>query len=84
MPTIIPYTFEEKKEKVVYFTSLVKNMKILVATEKPFAKEAVAGIREIVEQAGYELCLLNDLTNTCNSLFCKGLLSCYQYFHILD
>ena len=62
MPTIVPYTFEEKKEKAIYFTSLVKNMKVLVATEKPFAKEAVAGIREIVEQAGYELCLLEKYT----------------------
>lgn len=33
-------------------------MKILVATEKPFAAAAVDGIREIVEGAGYELALL--------------------------
>ncbi len=33
-------------------------MKILVATEKPFAKEAVAGIREIAESAGHTLALL--------------------------
>ncbi|MDE6445845.1 MAG: 3-phosphoglycerate dehydrogenase [Alistipes sp.] len=33
-------------------------MKILVATEKPFARKAVEGIREIVEGAGYELALL--------------------------
>lgn len=33
-------------------------MKILVATEKPFAKAAVDGIREIIEGAGYELALL--------------------------
>lgn len=33
-------------------------MKILVATEKPFAAVAVDGIREIVEGAGYELALL--------------------------
>ena len=31
------------------------NMKVLVATEKPFAKVAVDGIREIVEKAGYQL-----------------------------
>ena len=30
-------------------------MKVLVATEKPFAKAAVDGIRAIVEKAGYEL-----------------------------
>ena len=33
-------------------------MKVLVATQKPFAAVAVAGIREIVEGAGYELALL--------------------------
>ena len=33
-------------------------MKILVATDKPFAKVAVSGIREIVEGAGFELALL--------------------------
>lgn len=33
-------------------------MKVLVATEKPFAKAAVDGIREIIENAGYEFDLL--------------------------
>ncbi len=33
-------------------------MKILVATEKPFAAVAVNGIREVIEGAGYELALL--------------------------
>lgn len=33
-------------------------MKVLVATQKPFAAVAVKGIREIVEGAGYELALL--------------------------
>ena len=32
--------------------------KVLVATDKPFAKAAVDGIREIIEKAGYELALL--------------------------
>ncbi len=63
MPTIVPYTYEEKKEKVVYFTSLGQHIKVLVATEKPFAKEAVEGIRQIVEEAGYELCLLEKYTD---------------------
>ena len=40
-----------------------KNMKVLVATEKPFAKVAVDGIREVVEQAGYELVLLEKYTS---------------------
>ena len=38
-------------------------MKILVATEKPFAKAAVDGIRKIVEEAGYELGLLEKYTD---------------------
>nr|WP_122121685.1 3-phosphoglycerate dehydrogenase [Alistipes megaguti] len=38
-------------------------MKVLVATEKPFAKKAVDGIREIVEMAGYELALLEKYTD---------------------
>lgn len=33
-------------------------MKILLATQKPFAAAAVAGIRNIVEEAGYELSIL--------------------------
>lgn len=38
-------------------------MKILVATEKPFAKVAVDGIREVIEKAGYELVLLEKYTD---------------------
>ncbi|MEI6059849.1 MAG: NAD(P)-dependent oxidoreductase [Bacteroidota bacterium] len=34
--------------------------KILVATEKPFAKAAVEGIRKIVEEAGFEMALLEN------------------------
>ncbi len=37
-------------------------MKILVATEKPFAAAAIQGIREIIEGAGYELALLEKYT----------------------
>ena len=44
-------------------TEILKPMKILVATEKPFARKAVDGIREIVEQAGYELALLEKYTD---------------------
>ncbi len=38
-------------------------MKILVATEKPFAAAAVEGIRKEVEQAGHELVLLEKYTD---------------------
>lgn len=37
---------------------LLLTMKILVATQKPFASVAVEGIREIVEKAGFDLALL--------------------------
>ena len=37
-------------------------MKILVATEKPFAKKALDGITEILQAAGYEVALLEKYT----------------------
>lgn len=37
--------------------------KVLVATDKPFAKVAVDGIRKIVEGAGFELALLEKYTD---------------------
>lgn len=37
-------------------------MKILVATEKPFAAEAVNGIKEVIENAGHKLVLLEKGT----------------------
>ena len=37
-------------------------MKILVATDKPFAKVAVDGIRKEIEAAGYEFALLEKYT----------------------
>ncbi len=39
-------------------------MKILLATQKPFAAAAVAGIRNIVEEAGYELAILEKYEST--------------------
>lgn len=38
-------------------------MKVLVATEKPFAAVAVDGIRKVIEGAGYELELLEKYTS---------------------
>ena len=54
---------QKEKETSVFYTTLVNHMKVLVATEKPFAKVAVDGIREVVEQAGYELLLLEKYTS---------------------
>ena len=38
-------------------------MKVLVATEKPFAAVAVDGIREVLDEAGYELVLLEKYSS---------------------
>lgn len=38
-------------------------MKVLVATEKPFAKVAIDGIKNVIDQAGYELALLEKYTD---------------------
>ena len=43
-------------------------MKVLVATEKPFAAVAVEGIRQVVETAGYELKLLEKYTDKADLL----------------
>lgn len=48
---------------MVFYTTILKKMKILVATEKPFAAVAVDGIRDVVEQAGYQLVLLEKYTS---------------------
>ena len=37
-------------------------MKVLIATDKPFAKVAVDGIRTEIEAAGFELALLEKYT----------------------
>lgn len=37
-------------------------MKVLIATDKPFAAEAVNGIREVIEKASFELVLLEKYT----------------------
>ena len=63
MATIVPYTFEKKEEKALYFTSFVKGMKVLIATEKPFAKVAVDGMVEILEGAGHTVVRLEKYTD---------------------
>ncbi len=63
MAVIVPYTYEHKRERAVDFYGLIEPMKILVATEKPFAKAAVEAIAKVVEEAGYELALLEKYTD---------------------
>ncbi len=56
----LTFTYRQKPAKrAVFFNDLIdERMNILVATEKPFAPEAVSGIRAIVEKAGMKLSLL--------------------------
>ena len=39
-------------------------MKVLIATQKPFAAAAVNGIREILEKAGHQVALLEKYPDT--------------------
>ncbi|MDR2843905.1 MAG: 3-phosphoglycerate dehydrogenase, partial [Candidatus Symbiothrix sp.] len=38
-------------------------MKVLIATEKPFAQEAVKGIKQVIDKAGFETVLLEKYTD---------------------
>ena len=53
---------EYADSELMYFTELKKPMKILIATEKPFAKKALDGIKEILAAADYEVVLLEKYT----------------------
>lgn len=53
---------EDPIVETINWTTLIDKMKVLIATEKPFAKVAVEGIREVVEKAGMELVLLEKYT----------------------
>lgn len=60
-PRVNPSTGKVVEE----WLTLVENdmKKIVVATEKPFAKAAVDGIKEIIAQAGFETVLLEKYTD---------------------
>lgn len=47
-----------------FYPPIQKNhtMKVLIATDKPFAKVAVEGIRQVITEAGFELALLEKYT----------------------
>ena len=59
----LPRKEYRKEDKTVYYYELTNDMKVLVATEKPFAKSAVDGIRKIVEDGGYEFALLEKYSD---------------------
>ncbi len=56
-------------KKAVFFNDLIDDtMKVCVATEKPFARAAVDGIRDIVEKAGLQMSLLEKYTDKADLL----------------
>ena len=57
-------------------------MKVLVATEKPFAAPAVAGIKGIIEEAGFEFALLEKYSEKAELLDVK--VNCYKSKKKLD
>ena len=63
--TEYPRTNPSTGKVVEDWLTLVKNdmKKILVATEKPFAKAAVDGIKDIIAKAGFETVLLEKYTD---------------------
>ena len=63
MERFYEYPKKDEKKTTVFYTTLVNTMKVLVATEKPFAKVSVDGIREVVEKAGGSLALLEKYTD---------------------
>lgn len=63
MPVTTSYHPSQKENAVSFYTLTDIEMKVLVATEKPFAKAAVDGIRTIVEGAGYKLSLLEKYSD---------------------
>mgnify|MGYP003501409335 CR=1 FL=1 len=54
---------EWKSSEVFELIESNRVMKILVATEKPFAPKAVAGIREVFAEAGYEVVMLEKYSD---------------------
>lgn len=64
LPSANPFVGEvtEWNGEMIDFTEYTKPMKILIATEKPFAKKALDGIKEILVAANYEVALLEKYT----------------------
>ena len=59
----VGHPIHHTKDKTIEITTLIDTMKVLVATEKPFAKVAVDGIRKEIEAAGYKLALLEKYSS---------------------
>jgi len=68
MPLHFPYKEKRVAKAVDFLTLTTYPMKVLLATEKPFSKSAVDGIRNIVETAGHEFLLLEKYTDQADLL----------------
>jgi D-3-phosphoglycerate dehydrogenase len=53
---------EWQPSEVGYLIETQREMKVLIATEKPFAAKAVEGIKNIFAEAGYEVVMLEKYT----------------------
>lgn len=60
--------FYKEVSYIIKRLKIIDMAKVLVATEKPFSKVAVDGIRKIVEGAGFELALLEKYTDPADLL----------------
>ncbi len=54
---------EWEQSEFIDYTEYKATMKVLIATEKPFAKRAVDGIKEIFDAAGYQVVMLEKYTD---------------------
>lgn len=63
---------EWENGEVIDYKEIKTDMKVLVATEKPFAKKAVDGIKNIFAEAGYEVVMLEKYTNKAELLAAVG------------
>lgn len=68
MAVITMISQQRKVAKATFFHSITVKMKILVATEKPFAKAAVDGIKDIAAKAGMDVVLLEKYTDKADLL----------------
>ena len=65
MAQFFAFTPKRRENGAIDFYDLTNysDMKVLIATEKPFAKKAVDGIKNIITEAGYEVALLEKYSD---------------------
>jgi len=68
MAVLVTYTPKKQEKTVSFFSITDEKMKVLIATEKPFAKVAVEGISKILKEAGIEPVLLEKYADKADLL----------------